>query len=262
MSIPSFDKVRDVIPPYLGSPTQRADVGPYSCTIEELVRFYGVSPERRKILKGFCEFRKLLLSMGIRGKQWINGSFSENVEERLGRSPKDIDIVTLVEDLSSIGLAELIYGPSFPFNDVEATLEILRGSASWNLAGDHEGVSIELGPIEVDTQLLDVILKRLEQESEFEQQFDSLEHFVFDLFLSGNVDRLARIARLIFRVDHYWIPLKFDPKTAWALVNDLTYWYGLFSHRRGDACWKGMLCVALKDLGEETEALAVLEEMS
>jgi hypothetical protein len=42
------------------------------------------------------------------------------------------------------------------------------------------------------------------------------------------------------------------------LVNLTRYWLGLFSHRRGDDLWKGMLQVRLEDAADDTAALAAL----
>lgn len=51
-----------------------------------------------------------------------------------------------------------------------------------------------------------------------------------------------------FRVDHILVPLTSTPDRiadAKRLVDDVRYWFGLFSHRRNDDVWKGMLQLAL-----------------
>ena len=46
-------------------------------------------------MQGFLRYRNALHEHGfVDGFQWINGSFSENIEDREGRSPNDIDVVT------------------------------------------------------------------------------------------------------------------------------------------------------------------------
>jgi len=46
--------------------------------------------------------------------------------------------------------------------------------------------------------------------------------------------------------------------SAEALVNLTRYWLGLFSHRRGDDLWKGMLQVRMEDVADDAAAIAVL----
>jgi hypothetical protein len=36
------------------------------------------------------------------------------------------------------------------------------------------------------------------------------------------------------------------------------YWFGLFSHRRSDGIWKGMLQVRLEDVADDAAAIAAL----
>jgi hypothetical protein len=43
-----------------------------------------------------------------------------------------------------------------------------------------------------------------------------------------------------------------------ALVSLARYWHGVFSHRRGDYLWKGMLQVRMEDAGDDAAALAAL----
>jgi hypothetical protein len=57
-----------------------------------------------------------------------------------------------------------------------------------------------------------------------------------------------------FRLDFFTVGLNETPD----LVVDVTaYWFGLFSHRRNDYIWKGMLKVGLED--DEAAALAALD---
>jgi hypothetical protein len=47
--------------------------------------------------------------------------------------------------------------------------------------------------------------------------------------------------------------------SAGALLSQATYWFGLFSHRRGDLRWKGILALQLMSLAEDAEALTLLD---
>jgi hypothetical protein len=68
-------------------------------------------------------------------------------------------------------------------------------------------------------------------------------------------DRDSTKAR--FRVDHILVPLASSPNRvadAWRLVDDVRYWFGLFSHRRSDDVWKGMLQLPLDTAAEDVQA--------
>ena len=68
---------------------------PYTASLFDLVTRFGSTEPRRRILRGLLAYRAELHNSGlIRGFQWIDGSFVENVEETSGRPPNDIDLVT------------------------------------------------------------------------------------------------------------------------------------------------------------------------
>src|SRR5437660_55494 len=96
--IPNFD-LSGVLPPYVGpSPAESgAFMSPYEASIVEMVDKFATSPERKAILIGLLRYRDALATAGIvDGFQWLDGSFLENIEEREGRPPGDIDIVTFL----------------------------------------------------------------------------------------------------------------------------------------------------------------------
>jgi hypothetical protein len=85
------------LPPFLGNdPSVHAGLSPYQTTLTKLVDRFATSPERKKILDGFLKHRAALLSLGIIGFQWLDGSFLEDIETLKNRPPADIDIVTFV----------------------------------------------------------------------------------------------------------------------------------------------------------------------
>jgi len=62
-----------------------------------LVSGLATSAERINILWGFLDFRRALHGAGFtQGFQWVDGSFTEDVEVIEGRSPRDIDVITFV----------------------------------------------------------------------------------------------------------------------------------------------------------------------
>jgi hypothetical protein len=104
MTIPSFDH-NNVLPPHLGTPTDKSDLSPYPCSILELCQEFASSRERIDILKGFLDFRDSMRQNGIiNGFQWLNGSFLENIENSDQRPPNDIDVVTFFGGLSNADL--------------------------------------------------------------------------------------------------------------------------------------------------------------
>jgi hypothetical protein len=97
--IPAWNE-EGVLPPvdpedHSGTTDLRA---PYVVDLVDFVTRFATSPERREILKGFLDYRAALHATGlIRGFQWLNGSFTENVEVLEARPPRDIDVVTFVD---------------------------------------------------------------------------------------------------------------------------------------------------------------------
>ena len=73
-------------------PTSRGR-SPYKASLLHVVRRFGVTRARRRLLRGLLDFRSELNGAGlVQGFQWLDGSFAENVELREGRDPGDIDL--------------------------------------------------------------------------------------------------------------------------------------------------------------------------
>lgn len=96
MPIPDFDNILNIMPPHMGNPATPGHLSPYHCTIQELCLRFSTTPDRLKILRGFLGLRAKLFGIGIRGSQWLAGSFVEDIETQESRSPRDIDAVTFV----------------------------------------------------------------------------------------------------------------------------------------------------------------------
>ena len=93
--IPAFDH-NLVLPPHLGAPTLPDHLSPYPCTTLHLCERLAMTPERRRILEKFLDFRERLQQEGLlTGFQWLDGSFLEDIEQRDGRPPRDLDVVTV-----------------------------------------------------------------------------------------------------------------------------------------------------------------------
>lgn len=90
--------IHGVIPPivdtYNGASPNRS---PYAISVLDFVQQYAFSSERHQILLKFLDYRQQVCQLGIQdGFQWVNGSFTENVERIKGRPPNDIDVVNFV----------------------------------------------------------------------------------------------------------------------------------------------------------------------
>lgn len=97
MAIPSYDH-NFHLPPHLGDPTKFVQVSPYPCTTLEFCMHFATSKERIEILKNFLTFRQRMKVEGIvTGFQWLNGSFTSDIETIESRPPNDLDLVTFFD---------------------------------------------------------------------------------------------------------------------------------------------------------------------
>jgi hypothetical protein len=84
-----------VISPIDASNPTSAARSPYEMDVVQFVSMFALTSARINILKGFLNFRMALSAAGlIDGFQWIDGSFTENVEMIEKRPPNDVDVVT------------------------------------------------------------------------------------------------------------------------------------------------------------------------
>lgn len=98
--IPNFDH-NNVTPPHIGDPTDLTQLSPYISNTLEFCMHFATSKERVEILKGLIKFRDQLQNFGVvEGFQWLDGSFTENIEVTENRAPRDLDIVTFYKNLS------------------------------------------------------------------------------------------------------------------------------------------------------------------
>jgi hypothetical protein len=114
MPIPDFDH-NYVLPPHVGSPTDPGQISPYAATTLELALKFGTSPARKTILYKYLNFRSELKKHNLNnGYQWLDGSFLENIEISEGRSPRDLDLLTIFwgYDDSHLTVVNTIF-PSF-----------------------------------------------------------------------------------------------------------------------------------------------------
>ena len=110
--IPAFNHSH-VLPPFLGGdPRVFSAVSPYQTDVLELAQRFAHFPNRRLLLDGLLEYRADLASLGfVRGFQWLDGSFSEDIESSEARPPADIDLVTFAyapPGVSSTALTKLL----------------------------------------------------------------------------------------------------------------------------------------------------------
>lgn len=97
MPIPAFDGILNVLPPHLGTNGKVEHLSPYECIMQEVCERFATSSQRIGILRGFLALRQELWSLNLRGFQWMDGSFVEDIEVQENRSPGDIDVVTFFD---------------------------------------------------------------------------------------------------------------------------------------------------------------------
>ncbi|MBO0697671.1 MAG: hypothetical protein J2P46_04710 [Zavarzinella sp.] len=64
----------------------------------EVCQQFAATPARKAILTGFLNLRAESRARGIKGFQWLAGSFLEQIELLEERDPGDIDVVTFVRE--------------------------------------------------------------------------------------------------------------------------------------------------------------------
>ena len=177
IALPAFDH-NLVLPPHLGEPTLPDHLSPYPSDTVQLCKRFATSKERVEILRNFLRFRENLRGAGlVEGFQWLDGSFLEDVEARLNRAPRDIDVVTVfwqysMPDLLSVmGKFPEVADPAlakanfmvdhYPFDasvSPENTIEWTRywiSLFSHNRLGVWKGmIRIELNTPEIDKEAL------------------------------------------------------------------------------------------------------------
>lgn len=85
-----------VLPPFVGASSADAGMSPYSATMLEMAVKFCTTAHRAQLFRGLLSYRQALLSLGLTGAQWLDGSFCEDIERNQGRPPSDIDVVTLL----------------------------------------------------------------------------------------------------------------------------------------------------------------------
>lgn len=185
--IPAFNHSH-VLPPFLGAgPMSASDISPYVVSMHDVSRTFAHLPGRARLLKGLLDYRADLAALGFRrGFQWLDGSFTEDVEAHEHRAPNDVDLVTFA--YSPHGL------------DSRQIAQLLQANP--------------------------------------------------DLFIAPR-------ARVKYGCDAYMVPLDKLPEN---LVKRTSYYFGLFSHRRSDQVWKGLLQIPL--VSDDTLARDLLENLA
>ncbi|WP_315131556.1 DUF6932 family protein [Achromobacter marplatensis] len=133
--IPAWN-LQGVIPPIRpGAAGHDPDRSPYKSPLHVLVDVMGTSHARLQIIDGFLSFRSEIHKLGINaGFQWLNGSFSENVESTEGRDPRDVDVVTFLELPEGEDEASLVAKNPQLF-DHDYVKEAYRVDSYWEVLG-------------------------------------------------------------------------------------------------------------------------------
>lgn len=105
--IPNWN-AEGVLPPMNDVNPTGFDRAPYEVTLSQVVERFATTLERCDILDGYIKHRAELHKMGLTvGFQWLDGSFSEDIEMLEHRAPRDIDVVTFTpaDDSFLLGLS-------------------------------------------------------------------------------------------------------------------------------------------------------------
>ena len=98
MNILDWNPQGHISPIYVNEPTD-SKRSPYKLSLLDFYKRFSTSDDRKKILNGLIAYRQKLHSLGFAvGFQWIDGSFLELIEKKENRSPRDIDVVTFIEE--------------------------------------------------------------------------------------------------------------------------------------------------------------------
>lgn len=96
VSIPEWNTV-GLLPPINQANPISPERSPYNVALLDVIMRFATSPDRRQVLLGFLDYRAALHAMGlVNGFQWLDGSFTEQVETLERRPPRDIDVVTFL----------------------------------------------------------------------------------------------------------------------------------------------------------------------
>jgi hypothetical protein len=158
--------------------------------MSEIASRFCTSAARGTLFRGLIDLRSQLRALGLQGRQWIDGSFCEDVESTRGRPPKDIDVVTL-----------FLRPPS------------ATSDADWALlCAPNAGL--------------------------------------FD----------PAITKANFGCEAFYVDSGYP--ALW-VADQITYWFGLFSHQRVSFLWKGMVEIELSaDDSDDVAAAAAIAGMT
>lgn len=110
-----------VLPPINPDSPASTDRSPYKISLTDLILRFDTSAARHDILMGLLDFRAALHDLGlVRGFQWLDGSFLENVEIIESRPPRDIDVVTFFHMPDGQDQAGLLHANRTLFHPGEA----------------------------------------------------------------------------------------------------------------------------------------------
>lgn len=143
-------------------------LSPYERSLLDVAMRFGNTIERRQLLTGLLDFRAELHNAGlVRGFQWIDGSFVENIEEIENRTPRDIDVVTFfyipgehtqeslfqafpdIFNHQDVKCAHKIDSYFVPLNQVSSETIVSR-SIYWNSLWSHNRDDVWKGYLQLD----------------------------------------------------------------------------------------------------------------
>ncbi|ESZ27272.1 hypothetical protein X734_12650 [Mesorhizobium sp. L2C084A000] len=124
--MPAWNLVGLLPPIRPGEEGHGSDRSPYAATMLDVIGRFGTNEDRLAILAGLLNYRQNLYDLDvIEGFQWLDGSFTEDVESLMGRSPNDIDVVTFFK-LPAGQTQESMWPQLHHLFDIEHTKQAFR----------------------------------------------------------------------------------------------------------------------------------------
>lgn len=108
-------------------PENSLERSPYPVSMCDLVEKFAFTERRKALLKNLLSYREALCKAGIeKGFQWIDGSFTEHVEQLEMREPNDIDVVTFFRLPDGLEQQEMCrrHGSLFELDIIKSKYEI------------------------------------------------------------------------------------------------------------------------------------------
>lgn len=149
-----------ILPPFYGNDPTTQLRSPYRVTLFDFADRFAINQNRADIFVGYLKHRIKLLSIGVKGLQWCDGSFVEDKPD-----PGDIDVLTMYSppgsnerniweqnlDVFDSGLAKAKFRTEAYYCPLAPNYVFIRQIAYWHSLFSHQRESMRWkGFVEVE----------------------------------------------------------------------------------------------------------------